>query len=108
MRVDPVTVEVLRNALTYTAEEMGIVLKKAAFSPNIKERMDHSCAIFDPKLRLVAQAEHIPVHLGSMSYAVKKGLEHYRGSLNPGDMILFNDPYLSGTHLPDILSLIHI
>ncbi len=102
MVIDPVTVEVVRGGLVYTAEEMGIALRKSAYSPNIKERMDHSCAIFDPERRMVAQAEHIPVHLGSMSLAVKRGLEHYRGRLEEGDMLLFNDPYLSGTHLPDI------
>ena len=102
MVIDPVTVEVVRGGLVYTAEEMGIALRKSAYSPNIKERMDHSCAIFDPQRRMVAQAEHIPVHLGSMSLAVKRGLEHYRGRLEEGDMLLFNDPYLSGTHLPDI------
>jgi N-methylhydantoinase B len=102
LKVDPVTVEVVKGALIYTAEEMGIALRKSAYSPNIKERMDHSCAIFDPEKRTVAQAEHIPVHLGSMAYAVRKGLEHYGKRLEEGDMLLFNDPYLSGTHLPDI------
>ena len=102
MKVDPVTLEVVMGALTYIAEEMGIALRNSAYSPNIKERMDHSCAIFDPERRLVAQAEHIPVHLGSMSYAVKMGLEHFREALGDGDMILFNDPYYSGTHLPDM------
>ena len=102
LRVDTVTVEVVKGALIYTAEEMGIALRKSAYSPNIKERMDHSCAIFDPEKRTVAQAEHIPVHLGSMAYAVRKGLEHYGKKLEEGDMLLFNDPYISGTHLPDI------
>ena len=102
MSVDRTTVEVIRGALVYAAEEMGIALKKSAYSPNIKERMDHSCALFDPERRLIAQAEHIPVHLGSMSFAVREGLNAYRGKLGPGDMILLNDPYLSGTHLPDL------
>ena len=100
--VDKTTVEVIRGALVYAAEEMGIALKKAAYSPNIKERMDHSCALFDPKRRLIAQAEHIPVHLGSMALAVREGLAAYKGTLEAGDMILLNDPYLSGTHLPDL------
>jgi len=100
--VDATTVEVIKGALIYAAEEMGIALRKSAYSPNIKERMDHSCALFDHRRRLVAQAEHIPVHLGSMALAVREGLSHYRGSLKPGDMILLNDPYLSGTHLPDL------
>jgi len=102
MSVDRTTVEVIRGALVYAAEEMGIALKKSAYSPNIKERMDHSCALFDPKRRLIAQAEHIPVHLGSMAFAVREGLATYKGTLGPGDMILLNDPYLSGTHLPDL------
>jgi N-methylhydantoinase B len=102
MSVDRTTVEVIRGALVYAAEEMGIALKKSAYSPNIKERMDHSCALFDPKHRLIAQAEHIPVHLGSMAFAVREGLATYKGTLGPGDMILLNDPYLSGTHLPDL------
>ena len=100
--VNKTTVEVIRGALVYAAEEMGIALKKSAYSPNIKERMDHSCALFDPERRLIAQAEHIPVHLGSMALAIREGLAAYKGKLEPGDMILLNDPYLSGTHLPDL------
>ena len=73
--MDPITVEVIKGALTYAAEEMGIVLRNSAYSPNIKERMDHSCAIFNHRRELVAQAEHIPVHLGSMAFAVREGLE---------------------------------
>lgn len=109
MKVNKTTVEVIRGALIYAAEEMGIALKKSAYSPNIKERMDHSCALFDPERRLIAQAEHIPVHLGSMALAVREGLAAYSGILGPGDMILLNDPYLSGTHLPDLtlISPIH-
>jgi len=100
--MDPVTVEVIRGGLVYAAEEMGIVLRKTAYSHNIKERMDHSCAIFDSKGRLIAQAEHIPVHLGSMSIALKNCLKEIDFNLEEGDMVVFNDPYLSGTHLPDI------
>ncbi|UCD44568.1 MAG: hydantoinase B/oxoprolinase family protein [Candidatus Bathyarchaeota archaeon] len=102
MTVDSTTVEVIKGALIYAAEEMGVALRMSAYSPNIKERMDHSCAIFDHRRRLVAQAEHIPVHLGSMALAVREGLDAYGGALEPGDMILLNDPYLSGTHLPDL------
>ncbi|MCK4474435.1 hydantoinase B/oxoprolinase family protein, partial [Candidatus Bathyarchaeota archaeon] len=100
--VDPVTVEVIKGALTYAAEEMGIVLRNSAYSPNIKERMDFSCTIFDHEKRLAAQAEHIPVHLGSMQLAVQQGLKKFGGKLEDGDMVLLNDPYISGTHLPDI------
>ena len=102
MGLDATTVEVIKGALIYAAEEMGIALRKSAYSPNIKERMDHSCALFDHKRRLVAQAEHIPVHLGSMAMAVREGLRLYPGELGPGDMLLLNDPYISGTHLPDL------
>ncbi|MBN2334988.1 hydantoinase B/oxoprolinase family protein [Candidatus Bathyarchaeota archaeon] len=102
MTVDITTVEVIKGALVYAAEEMGIALKKSAYSPNIKERMDHSCALFNHRRELIAQAEHIPVHLGSMALAVRVGLETYRGTLEPGDMLLLNDPYISGTHLPDL------
>jgi N-methylhydantoinase B len=102
MRLDATTVEVIKGALIYAAEEMGIALRKSAYSPNIKERMDHSCALFDHHKRLVAQAEHIPVHLGSMALAVREGLSQYVGSLGEGDMLLLNDPYISGTHLPDL------
>lgn len=101
MKRDLTTLEVIKGALIYAAEEMGIALKKSAYSPNIKERMDHSCAIFDRDRRLIAQAEHIPVHLGSMTFAVREGLR-YKGDLEEGDMLLFNDPYISGTHLPDL------
>ena len=102
MRTDFTTVEVIKGALIYAAEEMGIALRKSAYSPNIKERMDHSCALFNNRRELIAQAEHIPVHLGSMSMAVRDGLEKYTGNLEQGDMILLNDPYISGTHLPDM------
>ena len=102
MNVDATTVEVIKGALIYAAEEMGIALRKSAYSPNIKERMDHSCALFDRERRLIAQAEHIPVHLGSMAIAVREGLSRYRGELDEGDMLLLNDPYISGTHLPDL------
>lgn len=100
--VDPATVEVIRGALIYACEEMGISLRNSAYSPNIKERMDHSCAIFDRKRRLAAQAEHIPVHLGSMAWGVRKSLDRFAKELEDGDMLLCNDPYISGTHLPDM------
>lgn len=100
--MDPITIEVVKGALTYAAEEMGIALRNSAYSPNIKERMDFSCTLFDQNRRLIAQAEHIPVHLGSMQFAVQKGLVALDEELDKGDMILFNDPYISGTHLPDM------
>lgn len=99
--VDIITREIINNALEYIAEEMGIVLRNSAYSPNIKERMDHSCAIFGAEGELLAHAEHIPVHLGAMPLAVKSAIR-YIEDINDGDMILLNDPYLGGTHLPDL------
>jgi len=94
------TLEVFRNMVTSVADEMGAALHRTAFSPNIKERKDHSCAVFDPAGRLLAQAEHIPVHLGAMPQTVLAVLE--RIELSPGDLVVLNDPFLGGTHLPDI------
>jgi N-methylhydantoinase B len=98
---DAIAIEVLRNALEATALEMGFVLKQTAFSPNIKERMDASCAIFDRHAQLVAQAEHVPVHLGSMLRAVAPTIASI-GQLDDGDVLLVNDPFIAGAHLPDI------
>jgi N-methylhydantoinase B len=103
--LDPIIVEVIRNALLYASEEMGIVVRNASFSPNIKERLDHSCALFDEQGRLIAQAEHIPVHLGSLPVGIANTLAYLkqRGqSLDEGDMIVVNNPYIAGTHLNDI------
>ncbi|NHJ32905.1 MAG: hydantoinase B/oxoprolinase family protein [Asgard group archaeon] len=102
MNVDIITREVIRGGLEYIAEEMGIILRNAAYSTNIKERMDHSCALFDHKGRMVAQAEHIPVHLGAMPIAVRSIEKKFEGEIYPGDSFILNDPYLGGTHLPDI------
>src|SRR5690606_21884440 len=101
---DPVTLEVLRNALEATAQEIGTVLKMTSFSPNIKERMDASCAIFDAQAQLVAQAEHVPVHLGAMMKAVGPTIAAM-GPLEPGDIVLVNDPFIAGAHLPDVTVL---
>ncbi|GBQ30839.1 hydantoinase B/oxoprolinase family protein [Gluconacetobacter azotocaptans] len=98
---DPITLEVLRNALEATSQEMGIVLKLTSFSPNIKERMDASCALFDANSQLIAQAEHVPVHLGSMQRAVGPTLATL-DPLEPGDVVIVNDPFVGGAHLPDI------
>jgi len=104
MTPDPVTVEVIRNAMIYAAEEMGIALRNASYSPNIKERMDHSCALFDPAGRLIAQAEHIPAHLGSLPWGVQNTLALLRARpQQPGDVFIINDPYVAGTHLNDIM-----
>ena len=102
--VDPITVEVLSNAFMSIAEEMGGILVRTAYSTNIKERKDCSCAIFNAKGETIAQAEHIPVHLGSMLGLVKEITRKYKPEeIEPGDMFVANDPYNGGgTHLPDI------
>jgi N-methylhydantoinase B len=98
-RLDPVTLSVMRSALEGVAAEMGSVLVRSAYSSNIKERRDCSAALFDPRGRMVAQAEHIPVHLGAMPESVAAVLAR---DPRPGDVFVLNDPYTGGTHLPDI------
>ena len=97
---DGVSLALYQSLFAACAEEMGATLMRTAHSPNIKERLDHSCAIFDHRGRLVAQAAHIPVHLGSLPRAVEAALA--AGRLAPGDVVLLNDPYAGGTHLPDL------
>jgi N-methylhydantoinase B len=101
MIVDPIRLEIFKHLFAAAAEEMGAVLRRSAFSPNIKERRDFSCAVFDGKGNMVAQAAHIPVHLGSMPLSVAAALERFP-TLQPGDAVILNDPYRGGTHLPDI------
>ena len=98
-RLDPVTLSVLASALAGIAEEMGAVLIRGSYSSNIKERRDCSTALFDAEGSMVAQAEHIPVHLGAMPEAVAAIM---RRDPEPGDVFAINDPYSGGTHLPDI------
>lgn len=100
MQITPITLEVFKNKFASVAEEMGVALCRAAYSPNIKERRDFSCALFDAKGDMVAQAAHIPVHLGSMPLSVSAILQAME--LEPGDMAMVNDPFRGGTHLPDI------
>src|SRR3989449_1017418 len=100
--VNPADLEVLQTALSFIPEEMGVALRRTAYSPNIKERMDASCALFDAEGRIVSQAEHIPVHLGSMPVAVEAAMRDFPGTLREGDQIILNDPYRGGTHLPDV------
>lgn len=97
---DPVTLEVFRNLFYSAAEEMGVTLCRTSFSPNIKERRDYSCAVFDGDGHMVAQGEHMPVHLGSMPLSVEAAIAHVR--MEPGDVVIVNDPFCGGTHLPDI------
>jgi N-methylhydantoinase B len=103
MGVDPIRLEVFKHLFSAIAEEMGVVLRKASYSPNIKERRDFSCALFDAQGRMIAQASHIPVHLGAMPLSVKAAIHKFGiNNLQPGDVILLNDPFLGGTHLPDL------
>ncbi|MGE4293205.1 MAG: hydantoinase B/oxoprolinase family protein [Desulfovibrio sp.] len=101
--VSPVQLEIFKNRFASIAEEMGVTLTRTAFSPNIKERRDLSCALFDARGNMVAQAAHIPVHLGSMPLSVRAVMDEMDElKLGPGDMVMLNDPYRGGTHLPDI------
>jgi N-methylhydantoinase B len=105
MNIDPITAEIVKSSLVYASEEMGIAVRNSAYSPNIKERLDHSCALFDRHARLIAQAEHIPVHLGSLPWGLRATLaviEREYGGVRPGEMWVVNDPYISGTHLNDV------
>jgi N-methylhydantoinase B/oxoprolinase/acetone carboxylase alpha subunit len=102
MALDPAALQVLIARLTGVADEMGAVLRRAAFSPNIKERADCSAAVFDPAGRLLAQAEHIPVHLGSMPASVEAVIDRFGDSLGPGEQAVVNDPFEGGTHLNDL------
>ncbi|MGR9037593.1 MAG: hydantoinase B/oxoprolinase family protein, partial [Gammaproteobacteria bacterium] len=101
-RADPVLLEIFNKLFMSIAEQMGFVLQNAAHSVNIKERLDFSCAVFDAEGRLIANAPHIPVHLGSMGESVQALLRKYAAGMQPGDVYLLNSPYAGGTHLPDI------
>lgn len=100
--VDPVLLEVFANLFMSIAEQMGVTLAKTAHSVNIKERLDFSCALFDRQGNLVANAPHVPVHLGSMGESVRAILRDNRGRMRPGDVFMQNAPYNGGTHLPDV------
>ena len=102
MAVDAISLEVFKNLFISVSEEMGVALQRTSYSPNIKERRDYSCALFDPAGQMVAQAAHQPVHLGAMPASVKAALDTFPNALRPGDMVILNDPYMGGTHLPDI------
>jgi 5-oxoprolinase (ATP-hydrolysing) len=100
--VDPVMLEVFNNLFMNIAEQMGLQLQNTAYSVNIKERLDFSCALFDADGNLIANAPHMPVHLGSMSESIKTVMKRNAGRMQPGDVYALNDPYHGGTHLPDI------
>ncbi len=95
--------EVFRNLFVSIAEEMGVVLRRTAFSANIKERRDYSCAVYDRRAETIAMGDHMPVHLGAMPFSVTEALRSH--SLEPGDIVILNDPFRGGTHLPDITSV---
>jgi 5-oxoprolinase (ATP-hydrolysing) len=99
---DPVMLEVFNNLFMSIAEQMGATLSNTAYSVNIKERLDFSCAIFDAQGNLVANAPHIPIHLGSMGESIKEIIQKNAGSIRAGDVYMLNDPYHGGTHLPDV------
>src|SRR5438270_9814317 len=107
LSTDPIELELMRNLFEAAAEEMGFVLQRVAFSANIKERRDFSCALFDADGQLLAQAAHIPVHLGSMPASVAAVLERL-GAIEQGDVAIVNDPFAGGTHLPDITLVVPI
>ena len=95
--------EIFRNLFVSVAEEMGVVLRRTAFSPNIKERRDYSCAIYDAQGETVAMGDHMPVHLGAMPLSVRAAIDRF--ALEPGDLAILNDPFQGGTHLPDITAI---
>ncbi|MDO9507512.1 hydantoinase B/oxoprolinase family protein [Hydrogenophaga sp.] len=100
--VDPVLLEVFNNLFMNIAEQMGLQLQNTAYSVNIKERLDFSCALFDAQGNLIANAPHMPVHLGSMGESIKTVIRENAGKMQPGDVYALNDPYHGGTHLPDV------
>jgi N-methylhydantoinase B len=100
MRRDPIELEIFKNLYHSIAEEMGAALRRTAFSPNIKERRDYSCAVFDAAGEVIAMGDHMPVHLGSMPMSVRAAID--AGAMDPGDVVMLNDPFRGGTHLPDI------
>jgi 5-oxoprolinase (ATP-hydrolysing) len=100
--VDPVLLEIFNNLFMSIAEQMGMRLQNTAYSVNIKERLDFSCALFDAEGNLIANAPHMPVHLGSMSESIKTVMRENAGTMVPGDAYVINDPYHGGTHLPDV------
>src|SRR3954451_3917614 len=97
---DPIELEIFKNIFHSIAEEMGAALRRTAFSPNIKERRDYSCAVFDAAGEVVAMGDHMPVHLGSMPMSVRAAIDDLQ--LGRGDVAMLNDPFRGGTHLPDI------
>ena len=104
--IDPIELAIFQSAVHSIAEEMGAALRRTALSPNIKERRDYSCAIFDGQGQVIAMGDHMPVHLGSMPMSVQAAVEAIR--FEPGDIAILNDPYAGGTHLPDITMVLPV
>ena len=100
MKPHPIEFEVFKNLFLSIAEEMGVTLCRTGFSPNIKERLDYSCAVYDAAGETIAQGDHMPVHLGAMPLSVRAAID--AGPMDPGDIVMLNDPFHGGTHLPDI------
>jgi N-methylhydantoinase B/oxoprolinase/acetone carboxylase alpha subunit len=100
MKIHPIEFEVFKNLFLSIAEEMGVTLCRTGFSPNIKERLDYSCAVYDSAGETIAQGDHMPVHLGAMPLSVRAAIDAFR--MDPGDIAMLNDPFHGGTHLPDI------
>jgi N-methylhydantoinase B/oxoprolinase/acetone carboxylase alpha subunit len=100
MKVHPIEFEIFKNLFVSIAEEMGVTLRRTGFSPNIKERLDYSCAVYDGRGETIAQGDHMPVHLGAMPLSVRAAIDAIR--MGPGDVVMLNDPFHGGTHLPDI------
>src|SRR5579885_1120591 len=103
---DAIELEVFKNIYHSIAEEMGAALRRTAFSPNIKERRDYSCAVFDGAGQVIAMGDHMPVHLGSMPMSVRAAVDSL--TLGPGDVAILNDPFAGGTHLPDITMVLSV
>src|SRR6202163_1734176 len=103
MKTNAVELELFHHLFVSIAEEMGVTLRKTAYSANIKERRDYSCAVYDAAGETVAMGDHMPVHLGAMPLSVRHAIDAYR--LAPGDVAILNDPFQGGTHLPDITAV---
>src|SRR5260221_5921610 len=102
MKTNAIEIELFRHLFVSIAEEMGVTLRKTAYSANIKERRDYSCAVYDSACETVAMGDHMPVHLGAMPLSVRHAIDAFQ--LAPGDVVVVNDPFQGGTHLPDITS----
>jgi N-methylhydantoinase B len=103
LKIDPITFEVLKNEIISIIEEMGALLKRSSFSPNVRERDDSSCSIFDSKGESIVEAKQVPLQIGILPLSMAEALKKFGNDLREGDMVIMNDPYLGGSHLPDII-----